>query len=1068
MKGKRTLTVIGIVAAIGIVVLAFTVRGSKGSLARADRYFEDGDYVRALIEYQAVLQQEPQTLSAYQNISTIWLDRGNPLEALRYLNSAALIAPEDLEIKRKRAEALFALRQMPAVHKEALAILELAPTDPDALIHLARSSMTKAQGVETARRLEQFDPETSAPALFAQAILASREGERDEAATLLQKAQQLDPEFLPVYEMMANLHFLKKETEAGEAQLKKAAGLARPRSATRLNYIRYLARNERADEAISTLKEIIEEAPDYLPAHTLLAGLLSGQRKHEEALEALKPAFALAPRHLDAHATRTQILVAQGKLDEAVKSLEGLNSAYPNLPRIKFDLARLHQRNGNTAKARVTLEEALKTFPDYTDAELMLAELNLRTSYNESETISMLESLVKREPNLLRARLALSAAYQDGGRFDDAARLFLDQLEEDPDQSGPHYLLGMIHLRQEKTDEARKHFEAAQKIAPDDQRITAQLVNLDLISEDFEVAHQRVRAHLEKEQNVAGARFLEGRIYMEEKRWEEAEKELLQSVELNPGSIAAYNSLIDCYQATKQASDAIRTVREVLEENPGSLAHHILLALFLEQEQSFAEAAETYENALALSPDFAPALNNLAYLHTEHLPDLDKALKLARKARELQPDPAAISDTLGWIHYKRGEYSQARPLLEEAARNSPDPEIQYHVGMARFMAGKQALAAASLRNAVESEKEFPGKEEARKQLAALEGEESREQLEARVQANPNDLIARNKLGQLYARAGEFENARASYDEALRINNDSLDALVGLARLYVGPLDDLDKASPLARKARSLGENDPRAAGVLGQVNLGVREYKLAAGLLGEAIRTIRTDAGLQRDFGIAIYHVGRVREAIIALQRVGTLAPGSPEAAEAAAFLALITPPSDGDWSSLSTAAENALQDDPDHLPALMIRAAVLKAQGDRQAAIEICQAIQARLPEFSPAQKELVALLAADPATLDQAYSLGLKTHAALQSNPDPAFTRLLGMVSYKAGKADIAIRLLEEPSANLDPEGLFYLGMSYLKTNNRTKGENALQRALGGDLDEDLATEARAALAGKGAANN
>ena len=71
-------------------------------------------------------------------------------------------------------------------------------------------------------------------------------------------------------------------------------------------------------------------------------------------------------------------------------------------------------------------------------------------------------------------------------------------------------------------------------------------------------------------------------------------------------------------------------------------------------------------------PRFAPAANNLAWLYSEHGGDKEKALELAQRAKEAAPDDPHISDTLGWILYKRGVYQRAVGLLKESAAKLPD------------------------------------------------------------------------------------------------------------------------------------------------------------------------------------------------------------------------------------------------------------------------------------------------------------------------------------------------------------------------------------------------------------
>jgi tetratricopeptide (TPR) repeat protein len=117
------------------------------------------------------------------------------------------------------------------------------------------------------------------------------------------------------------------------------------------------------------------------------------------------------------------------------------------------------------------------------------------------------------------------------------------------------------------------------------------------------------------------------------------------------------------------------------------------------------------------NPRFAAAANNLALIYSEHGGDKDKALSLARSAKEVAPDDPRISDTLGWILYKRGLHQQALVLLKESASKLPDnPQVQYHLGKAYVHLGDKDGARKALTVAVNSRESFQATDDARKAL----------------------------------------------------------------------------------------------------------------------------------------------------------------------------------------------------------------------------------------------------------------------------------------------------------------------------------------------------------------
>jgi tetratricopeptide (TPR) repeat protein len=146
----------------------------------------------------------------------------------------------------------------------------------------------------------------------------------------------------------------------------------------------------------------------------------------------------------------------------------------------------------------------------------------------------------------------------------------------------------------------------------------------------------------------------------------------------------------------------------------------VALGLAYQLKGDLAKARQTYEQALAVDPAFVAAANNLALLLSESEASLPQALRYAGVALKGAPNDPLIKDTVGWILYRAGRYSDAVNILEESAGVLPQSgEIPYHLGMAAQKSGDTTLAKKALEKAVASPSNFLGKDEARKALALL-------------------------------------------------------------------------------------------------------------------------------------------------------------------------------------------------------------------------------------------------------------------------------------------------------------------------------------------------------------
>jgi len=155
--------------------------------------------------------------------------------------------------------------------------------------------------------------------------------------------------------------------------------------------------------------------------------------------------------------------------------------------------------------------------------------------------------------------------------------------------------------------------------------------------------------------------------------------------------------------------------------DPQSVPAHMTLGVVYQTKGDIPKAQQAFEKVLTLNPRFAPAANNLAVLYSEHGGNQEKALELAQRAKEAMPDDPHVSDTLGWILYKRGVYQRAADLLKDSAAKLPDqPVVQYHLGLASLKAGDKQGARKALTAAINSPTSFAGKDDAKKTLAEIQ------------------------------------------------------------------------------------------------------------------------------------------------------------------------------------------------------------------------------------------------------------------------------------------------------------------------------------------------------------
>jgi tetratricopeptide (TPR) repeat protein len=159
---------------------------------------------------------------------------------------------------------------------------------------------------------------------------------------------------------------------------------------------------------------------------------------------------------------------------------------------------------------------------------------------------------------------------------------------------------------------------------------------------------------------------------------------------------AAYDEAIALVpiEAARRQKDP--RVREVLGIGRNSRSrYYFMRAAVRYDREAVAGAIKDLEESLELNPKFPLAANFLAYLYARENQKLLTAFRLVDEAIESDPTNGHYLDTLALIHYRRGEFPQARyhaafavRLLEFEAENSEDrsagegaePEMFSHLG----------------------------------------------------------------------------------------------------------------------------------------------------------------------------------------------------------------------------------------------------------------------------------------------------------------------------------------------------------------------------------------------------
>jgi tetratricopeptide (TPR) repeat protein len=404
-------------------------------------------------------------------------------------------------------------------------------------------------------------------------------------------------------------------------------------------------------------------------------GRMEGARPDDPSLQSL---FRLYEALLD-EATGDRD-AAERKLREVAK----LDELAP--PRHVLAMAGVLRRAGKTAEAR----EVLRKYADANvDAVVMDTVLRSDSLPKQPTPADMIADL------LVEIAGAVAASRRENA--EDLALVFAHMaIELSPGSDSPRLiaadLLEALHL-------------------PD--KAIAQLNAVDAASPLQWRARMRAAAALAETGKIDDAvKALQTMIGERPERLDAAAQlgDLLRSKERYAESVKAYDTAVERLRKVEDRHWALFYAR----------------GIGLERIKDWPRAEADFKRALAMlqpSDDAkrrnrAFVLNYLGYSWIDQGLHLDEGLKLLKEAVELVPDDGAITDSLGWAHYRLGEYELAVVLLEKAVQlKADDATIIEHLGDAYWHVGRKREARFQWERALRQKPEADRVEPLNKKLA---------------------------------------------------------------------------------------------------------------------------------------------------------------------------------------------------------------------------------------------------------------------------------------------------------------------------------------------------------------
>jgi putative PEP-CTERM system TPR-repeat lipoprotein len=726
----------------------------QGYFESGNRYFEQGQYAEAIVEYRNAVKVDPMFGEAHLQLAEAYARTENPRAAVGEYVRAADLLPENREAQLKAGAVLLLAGQFEEARARADRLMASDPTDARAQV-LRANAMAGLKDVDGAiREIEeaiQLDPLQSG-VYQNLGVLQMAKGETADAESAFRKAVELDPKSVAAHLGLANFFwqsgrraeaegaFLEaRALDATNEQVNRALAsfyIAVGEPARAEDYLRALvasARNaapallmadyylamRRPADALPLLEQAVAQDAFFVPAKARIATIQYAEGNREQAHATIDETLARAPNDVTALLVKARLLVSEGRFPEAMVRAQAAVRADQRSALANYLVGSIAASTGDLDAAVASFNEVLALNPRAVSAQLALARIELRRGRADS-SVQLAQEALSNAPDSPGARLFLARGLLARGAVAQSETETRWLLERFPDAAPVHVQLGSIAMARRDLAGARRAFEKAQSLDDRSLEARAGLIAVDLAEKRTAEARTRADALLALPGGRSAAVLLAARTYAAVGDAARAERTLRAAVEADPSNYAAFELLGRLYIGQRRLDDALREFETITSRQPDSVSAHTLVAMIYQAQGRLKESKERYERVMQIDSKAAVAANNLAWLYAEEGENLDLALQLAQTARQQLPEQPEVSDTLGYIYLRKELPALAIPAFQESIDRDPNnATYHYRLGVALARIGDKAAARRALERALALKSDFAEASEARQLLASL-------------------------------------------------------------------------------------------------------------------------------------------------------------------------------------------------------------------------------------------------------------------------------------------------------------------------------------------------------------
>ena len=454
------------------------------------------------------------------------------------------------------------------------------------------------------------------------------------------------------------------------------------------------ALNNEDENALAAASTLLAKA--HMPINIWLEGgvwLLSRKSPHTAAV--MEQALGVWPDDISLNLLYAEALMEKGTPELGVKLMRDYLKRHPESVDARMELALLLVKSKQYPEAEKLLNSVTgkqrTPLVDYYHARALIG------MDRPNEAVAHLQRAIKEMPDFVEAMAELAFIYEQKPDLKAARGMYEKLLKLNFSSQDVLLRLINISLRMGQPEKALKymqqgpdstpfrltvasmfmesrHFLQAeallkQIVAQGDAPMDVYLLLAELAYDqrrDLDLAFSWLDKIPATSKSAIRGEMLRVQLLTEAGRDAEALATVRKAAQANPDSSELVEIEVRLLARQKQMNQALESAQKAAKRWPNNADVLFLLGSLQDETGDKKAAFKTMEQLLALHPDNYQALNYVGYTLAEENRDLDRAMTLLVRANEIAPNMSYIVDSLAWAYYKAGKIDDALKEIRRA------------------------------------------------------------------------------------------------------------------------------------------------------------------------------------------------------------------------------------------------------------------------------------------------------------------------------------------------------------------------------------------------------------------